>query len=71
MKNNNGDNLPSIIEAIKFRMEQYGHTQKDLVVVLGSSSRASEILNGKRMVSRKMMWKLYRYGIPAVVLIQP
>ena len=71
MKDNDGNNLPTIIEAIEFRMEQYGHTQKDLAKVLGSRSRASEVMNGKRRISRNMMWKLYRYGIPPVVLVQP
>ena len=35
------------IEAIKFRMEQEGLKQKDLVGIVGSKSRVSEILNKK------------------------
>ena len=39
---------PDPIEAIKFRMEQEGLKQKDLVAIVGSKSRVSEILNKKR-----------------------
>ena len=39
---------PDPIEAIKFRMEQEGLKQKDLVSIVGSKSRVSEILNKKR-----------------------
>ena len=35
------------IEAIKFGMEQEGLKQKDLVGIVGSKSRVSEILNKK------------------------
>lgn len=40
--------LPDPIEAIKFRMEQLGYSQKDLTEVIGLKSRVSEILNRKR-----------------------
>jgi antitoxin component HigA of HigAB toxin-antitoxin module len=36
------------LEALKFIMEQQGLTRRDLAAVLGSRSRASEILTGKR-----------------------
>lgn len=38
---------PSPLDAIHFRMEQAGYRQADLARVLGSRSRASEIMNGK------------------------
>ena len=38
---------PDPIEAIRFRMEQEGLKQKDLVSIVGSKSRVSEILNKK------------------------
>ena len=38
---------PDPIEAIKFRMEQESLKQKDLIPVIGSASRVSEILNKK------------------------
>lgn len=62
---------PKPVEAIKFRMDQLGMQQKDLAKVLGSKSRASEILSGKRSLSLRHIKLLYRkLGIPAEVLIQ-
>src|SRR5258708_22722594 len=37
---------PSPIDAIRFRMEQSGYSQTDLARLLGSRSRASEIMTG-------------------------
>lgn len=60
------------IGAIKFHMEQGLRTQADLARVLGSSSRASEILNRKRHLTTEMIWALSReWGIPAESLIEP
>lgn len=62
---------PEPVEAIKFRMDQLGMEQKDLAKILGSKSRASEILSGKRSLSLRQIRILYRkLGIPAEVLIQ-
>jgi HTH-type transcriptional regulator/antitoxin HigA len=62
---------PKPVEAIKFRMDQLGMQQKDLAKVLGSKSRASEILSGKRSLSLRHIKLLYKkLGIPAEVLIQ-
>ena len=62
---------PKPVEAIEFRMDQLGMQQKDLAKVLGSKSRASEILSGKRSLSLRQIKVLYReLGIPAEVLIQ-
>ncbi len=47
--------LPGTFEAIKFRMEQLGFTQTDLVKVIGEKSRASEILNRKRKLALEMI----------------
>jgi HTH-type transcriptional regulator/antitoxin HigA len=63
---------PDAIEAIKFRMEQKGYSQKDLADLFGSRSRASEILSRKRPLTMEMAWKLNReWGIPAESLIRP
>ncbi len=43
------------IEAIKLRMDQEGKTNKDLIPLLGSASKVSEVLNGKRPLSLKMI----------------
>ena len=62
---------PKPVEAIKFRMDQLGMRQKDLAKVLGSKSRASEILSGKRSLSLRHINLLYKkLGIPAEILIQ-
>lgn len=62
--------LPGPVEAIRFRMEQQGLNQKDLVPCFGSPARVSEVLNGKRPLSVSMMRKLNReLGIPAEVLL--
>mgnify|MGYP003481656097 CR=1 FL=1 len=59
------------IEAIKFRMEQLEYTQNDLASVVGLKSRASEILNRKRMLSLEMICQIHQsLGIPTDVLIQ-
>lgn len=47
------------IEAIKFRMEQQGLTQKDLEPYIGSSGRVSEVLNRKRRLSLQMVRRLH------------
>ena len=47
------------IDAIKFRMEQQGLTQKDLEPFIGSSGRVSEILNHKRGLSLPMVKRLH------------
>lgn len=62
---------PKPVEAIRFRMDQLGMEQKDLARILGSKSRTSEILSGKRSLSLRQIKILYRkLGIPADVLIQ-
>lgn len=53
---------PDPIEAIKFRMEQQGMTDADLVPYLGQRSRVSEVLNRKRKLSLSMIRKL-NYGL--------
>lgn len=64
--------LPDPVEAIKFRMEQAGMTPKDLVPVIGRLNRVYEILNRKRPLTLKMIWRLHEaLGIPAECLIQP
>lgn len=62
---------PDPIEAIKFRMDQLGLVQKDLVEFMGSASRVSEVLNGKRALSLNMIRRLYHgLDIPLDILIQ-
>ncbi len=63
--------LPDPIEAIRFRMEQAGLKPADLIPYIGSRSRVSEILSGKRQLTLDMVRALSEgLGIPAEVLIQ-
>ena len=64
--------LPDPVEAIKFAMEQRGLSVKDLVPMLGAPNRIYEVLNRKRPLSLKMIWRLHKnLGIPAESLIRP
>ena len=64
--------LPDPVEAIKFEMERKGLTVKDLEPMIGKSNRVYEILNHKRSLTLKMIWKLHKgLGIPAESLIKP
>lgn len=61
---------PDPIEAIQFRMEQQGLAPKDLVPFLGSRSRVSEVLGGKRPLTLPMIRNLHLgLGIPASSLL--
>jgi HTH-type transcriptional regulator/antitoxin HigA len=61
---------PDPIDAIKFRMEQMGMTNSDMIKYIGSQSRVSEILNRKRKLTLKMIKSLYKdLRIPADVLL--
>ena len=60
------------VEAIKYSMELTGHTQADLANLLGSRSRASEVLKRKRPLTLGMVNKLHQeWRIPAEALIRP
>jgi HTH-type transcriptional regulator / antitoxin HigA len=60
------------IDAIAARMENSGRTRKDFERIVGSSGRASEILNRKRHLTLPMIWKLVRdWKMSAEVLVRP
>ena len=61
---------PDPVAAIKFRMEQQGLSDKDLVPLLGQRSRVSEVLNKKRKLSISMIRNLHhQLQIPLESLI--
>lgn len=61
---------PDPVEAIKFRMEQMNLKQADIAPLFGGKTRVSEVLNGKRPLTLKMITLLNRYlGIPLESLI--
>ncbi len=58
------------IAAIRFRMEQQKLTQADLIPFIGSRSKVSEVLSGKRGLSLAMRQRLHAgLGIPAAVML--
>jgi len=62
---------PNPVEAIKYRMEQMHLSKKELGKILGSPSRASEVLNRKRKLNLSMVRSLHkRLNIPLASLIQ-
>jgi HTH-type transcriptional regulator/antitoxin HigA len=64
--------LPGPIEAIRFRMDQQGLGQDDLVPYFGTKSCVSEVLAGKRPLTLSMIRAFHEgLGIPADVLLQP
>lgn len=58
------------LDILKFMMEQNGYGQADLAALLGSRSRASEILNGKRELTLEQIRKLHAaWKIPIALLV--
>lgn len=62
---------PDPIEAIKFRMEQMNLAPRDLVPLIGSRSKVSEVLSRKRPLTLSMARALHKgLRIPAKALLQ-
>jgi HTH-type transcriptional regulator/antitoxin HigA len=60
------------VDAIRYRMDQMGWSQSDLAQLVGSRSRASEILSRKRPLTLGVIQKLHKeWSIPAEALIAP
>ncbi len=63
--------FPEPLEAIKFRMREQGLKQRDLIPFIGSKSRVSEVLSGKRALTVPMIRALHEgLGIPAQIFIR-
>ena len=61
---------PSTAELIRHLMDQHGLTRADLVPILGTPSRVSEVLRGKKELSMAMVQRLRaRFRVPADLLI--
>jgi HTH-type transcriptional regulator / antitoxin HigA len=59
------------IEAIKFRMDQQGLKNRDLIPYIGSIGKVSEVLNRKRPLSLNMIRALHKgLGIPYSSLME-
>jgi len=62
---------PDPIEILKYEMDQKNFKNKDLAGIIGSKSKASEILNKKRRLTLSMIRKINKaLGISAETLIQ-
>ena len=53
--------LPDPVSALKFRMDQAGLSQQDLVPYIGSKSKVSEILSRKRELTLGMIRALHQH----------
>src|SRR6516225_8865910 len=63
--------LPDPITALRFRMEQAGLRPKDLIPYIGSKSKVSEVMSGRRPLSLTMIRKLVAgLHFPAEVAIR-
>jgi HTH-type transcriptional regulator / antitoxin HigA len=63
---------PSTPDLIRHLMDQHGLTRADLVPILGTPSRVSEVLRGKKGLSMAMVQRLRaRFRVPADLLLPP
>jgi HTH-type transcriptional regulator / antitoxin HigA len=63
---------PSTADLIRHLMDQHGLTRADMVPILGTPSRVSEVLQGKKELSMAMVQRLRaRFHIPADLLLPP
>jgi HTH-type transcriptional regulator/antitoxin HigA len=60
------------IDILNHAIEELGHTQAELAELLGSRSRASEILSRRRALTVEMIHKISKeWNIPADLLVRP
>ena len=60
------------IDLLNYAIEELGHTQVELAELLGSRSRASELLNRRRPLTVEMIHKISEaWKIPADLLVRP
>jgi HTH-type transcriptional regulator / antitoxin HigA len=63
---------PSIADLLRHLMDQHDLTRADLVPILGTPSRVSEVLRGKKGLSVAMVQRLRaRFRVPADILLPP
>lgn len=61
---------PRTADLIRHLMDQHGLTRADMVPILGTPSRVSEVLGGKKGLSMAMLQRLRaRFHIPADLLL--
>jgi HTH-type transcriptional regulator/antitoxin HigA len=63
---------PRPAEVVRYLMDQHRLSRADLVPILGTASRVSEVLRGKKGLSMTMVQRLRaRFRVPADVLLPP
>ena len=64
--------VPSAAEMIRHLMDRHGLTRADMASVLGTPSRVSEVLRGRKGLSMAMVQRLRaRFRVPAELLLPP
>jgi HTH-type transcriptional regulator / antitoxin HigA len=62
--------VPTLPDLLNYLMDQHGLSRGDLVPLLGTASRVSEVMNGKRELSMNMVRRLReRFNVSADLLI--
>lgn len=60
------------VDVLHYAIDELGHTQPELAEILGSRSRASEVLARKRALTVEMIHKIGEaWKIPADLLVRP
>jgi HTH-type transcriptional regulator/antitoxin HigA len=60
------------IDVLHYAIDELGHTQRELADLLGSRSRASEVLSRRRALTVPMIHKISEtWKIPAGLLVRP
>ena len=60
------------IDVLHYAIDEMGHTQTELAEILGSRSRASEILSRQRALTTEMIYRIHNaWKIPPERLIKP
>jgi len=63
---------PGTAEIVRYLMDQHGLSRADMAPILGTASRVSEVLRGKKGLSMTMVQRLRaRFSVPADVLLPP
>ncbi len=66
------DDASDPIDLLNYAIEELGHSQAELADLLGSRSRASELLNRRRPLTVEMIHKISQaWKIPADLLVRP
>jgi HTH-type transcriptional regulator / antitoxin HigA len=60
------------VDVLRYAIDELGHTQVELAEIIGSRSRASEILSRRRPLTLEMIQKITaNWKIPADLLVRP